>query len=382
MRMERAHAGLQAASPVSHVGLNDPPAIGDFLAMNAPMRIFVAAIALALVLDPLLAVAQNGPAETHPRPVIEVEVHQDRDVLDANAVRAAVGRELGADAVPANVAVASPPQGHLTIAIDAERRIVMVYRDATGREILRAVAMPHDPAAAVGMIALLAGNLARNEAQDLASTLGGAPAAVAAPAASAQPAPAAIVTHEATAIAPEPEAVLLQPVMVLPTTVTLPTPAIDARDAGRIGLRATIQVAGDVAQGAALPLDLALDVRWRHVAFTFDLVAGPGLHNGWSGLTWLAEVMPGIAFRWPVGAVRVGFGFSAGAFFNRTNRTYMDCGQCHTEGTGIAVRAVFRLEVPLGPHLDLLAETGVLGASSDGAFLMFHGGAGVQFRAL
>ncbi|WP_438037201.1 hypothetical protein [Sorangium sp. So ce204] len=106
--------------------------------------------------------------------------------LDPDAVRAAIGRELGADVTLARAATAG--RSTLVLRGEPDGRVTLSYSAADGRRIERTIDVPEDPDRAAEAIALLAGNLVRDEAAELAAALGKrSPEAPAA----AQPAPAA-----------------------------------------------------------------------------------------------------------------------------------------------------------------------------------------------
>jgi hypothetical protein len=121
-----------------------------------------------------LAVARPATAQTPP-PVTVLEVHAPPAAISPEALREAVAHELGALVVmpvdPAATAATPAGAAHLTIVFDAARRLVLTYRDASGREVFRTVAQPSDPTAAVALIAFLAGNLARNETDQVLDEL-------------------------------------------------------------------------------------------------------------------------------------------------------------------------------------------------------------------
>src|SRR5207237_399228 len=114
-------------------------------ALGSTLLFAGAAYAQAPAAPAPVIVVVPAPAPAQP-PVVVVDVAQNAHVVDPDAVRAAIGRELQRPAVAPDEMEARTAQGRLTIALDPDRRIVMIYRDAAGREVLRAVAMPSDPA--------------------------------------------------------------------------------------------------------------------------------------------------------------------------------------------------------------------------------------------
>lgn len=168
--------------------------------------------------------------------------------LGPDAVREAVAEELGAPALRAADPRAQGARGTLTVSLDAERRLVVAYRDAAGREVWRTIAVPDDPVAAVATVALLAGNLARDEAGELLAGLGVTAAAEPAPA----PPPA--TTEETLALPPPPAA----PVLVLPPPSTVAARPVAVPPAG----------AGPIDRGEdATDRDVPLPFRYRWDVF-------------------------------------------------------------------------------------------------------------------
>ncbi|WP_437604759.1 hypothetical protein WMF20_26525 [Sorangium sp. So ce834] len=106
--------------------------------------------------------------------------------LDPDAVRAAVERELGAGVTLARAAAAGRPT--LVLRGEPDGRVTLSYSAADGRRIERTIDLPEDPDRAAEAIALLAGNLVRDEAAELAASFGKR-APEAPPAAQPEPAP-------------------------------------------------------------------------------------------------------------------------------------------------------------------------------------------------
>jgi hypothetical protein len=96
--------------------------------------------------------------------VVVVGVEEGSDVAPED-VRHAVAAELGEKVVPPGEAT---PPGAGTLHVRSRNGLIHVeFHDARGRSIEREVTAPAEGAARVQTIALLAGNLARNEADDL-----------------------------------------------------------------------------------------------------------------------------------------------------------------------------------------------------------------------
>jgi hypothetical protein len=89
--------------------------------------------------------------------------------LDREAIRRSIARELRANIVLADGP--RPSADHrgvaLSVRVDGARTATVSYRDSQQRALTRSVPLPVEESRAVEVIALLAGNLARNEALDL-----------------------------------------------------------------------------------------------------------------------------------------------------------------------------------------------------------------------
>ncbi|WP_434040737.1 MULTISPECIES: LA_2272 family surface repeat-containing protein [Sorangium] len=109
--------------------------------------------------------------------------------LDPEAVRAALGRELGGPVTVVDAASSERPT--LVLRGEADGRVTLTYSAGDGRHIGRTIDVPEDPDRAAEAIALLAGNLVRDEAAELAAALGKRPSDEPAAAPPAPPAPPA-----------------------------------------------------------------------------------------------------------------------------------------------------------------------------------------------
>ncbi|XXY50640.1 hypothetical protein WME91_05800 [Sorangium sp. So ce269] len=141
--------------------------------------------------------------------------------LDPEAVRAAVGRELGGPVALSPSANAGRPT--LVLRGEPDGRVTLTYSSTDGRHIGRTIDVPEDPDRAAEAIALLAGNLVRDEAAELAAALGKRPpeepAASPTPPAAGEPRPprqAARSARAAPAAPPKP------PPCALPGATTVP----------------------------------------------------------------------------------------------------------------------------------------------------------------
>ena len=103
--------------------------------------------------------------------MVVVSVASDTTELDAARTRAEIGKELEADAVSPEDARAAGATGRIDVSIDrATRRLVVSYRGSAA-SLVRRVDLPGDPDAISREAVLLAGNLARDEAGELAAAL-------------------------------------------------------------------------------------------------------------------------------------------------------------------------------------------------------------------
>lgn len=160
-----------------------------------------------------LTTALTFPALADGEPTILVQVDVGTSGLSADVVRAAIGRELGV-ATPSEGAAASS----LSVKIVGSRARVSFVR-SSGEKLEREVELPREPSSRVEVIALLAGNLARDEAAALLEAMK-KPEPEPAPEPSSPPAPA-----------PQPPRPAPQPQNVQEAPVTTP-PAADAHSTG------------------------------------------------------------------------------------------------------------------------------------------------------
>jgi hypothetical protein len=86
--------------------------------------------------------------------------------LDKQRIQAAVSRELGS-----NVELADSSDTPLRIACTNDQRVQVLYRTDAGEELSRVVDLPENPERKVEVIALMVGNLTRNEAAELLAAL-------------------------------------------------------------------------------------------------------------------------------------------------------------------------------------------------------------------
>jgi hypothetical protein len=196
--------------------------------------------------------------------------------IDPGAIRAAIARELrrpvvAPDSVP-------PPPATLRILLDGLGRAVLDYQDVTGEQLTRTIGLPPDPARAVERLALLAGNLARDQAQEVerryarggvAPTEPPGPPSEPLPAEARRPTRTAVTTRASTTPAPSTtEASLNRPA---------PTPrplAGEARYRGRLGLYLMVGAGSSVQGDLIVPVTVGLAARWRLVDVALEGIGG------------------------------------------------------------------------------------------------------------
>ncbi len=152
-----------------------------------PLRLGFATVVLGALAVARLAAAQSTAAEatapTEPaaapappaadaapsRRVLVVQVEPGASGLEPAAVRAAIAHELGLEVVEAPVDGAL---GVLAVRFDAADGLEMSFEErASGRSVERSLRVPPDPTRRLEAVALLAGNLARDEAGELVAAL-------------------------------------------------------------------------------------------------------------------------------------------------------------------------------------------------------------------
>src|SRR5262245_34320368 len=200
----------------------------------------------------LLLVSLSGIASAEATP-IAVDVQPPDGRIPADAVREAIARELGVPTVPLE---SEPFSAVLLITIEAGDQATVLYRDATG-EMERTVDLPGDPGPAVEMIALLCGNLARDQASELVRRFARAAPTV-------EPAPIA------PAPAPPPPAAPPAPVAVSRVEVQASKPL----RAGRLGVDAALGM-GTTFSGEPLAwLVAGVVLRGARVSLAADAIVG------------------------------------------------------------------------------------------------------------
>lgn len=189
----------------------------------------------------VLSVSVHARAQTAERPTaattvsLPLKLEIGTSKLDAEAVRRSIELELKRPVV----FVASLEDGTgLTVAAHPNRTVTVSYRTSTGETRARSIGIPEDGARAAEVIALLSGNLSRDEAAELLADLDAkavppadtsAPAAAAseapaAPDAASQPEPTAAPSAAATGPQPSPK---LSPQSAPPPLEKAPLPALN-----------------------------------------------------------------------------------------------------------------------------------------------------------
>ena len=129
-------------------------------------------IALALgalhALAPGVALAQSPPVA---RPVVVVVVAPTAPELDASRLREAIGQELRADAVPDTDARAASARGRFDVSVDHAAGELVVSYVGGSEPLVRHVPLPPDGQAEARAVVVLAGNLGRDEAGELAAQI-------------------------------------------------------------------------------------------------------------------------------------------------------------------------------------------------------------------
>jgi hypothetical protein len=158
------------------------------------MRAHVLAICLVFV---SLSAAAEARAETAPgaetatSTELPLKLELGSSKLDAESVRKAIELELKR---PVVLTSAPGDAASLSLVVHRNHTVTVSYRSSTGSTRSRSIVIPEDGARGAEVIALLAGNLSRDEAAELLADLAAKPA---------QPAPAAVA---ATSDGPEPVA--------------------------------------------------------------------------------------------------------------------------------------------------------------------------------
>jgi hypothetical protein len=119
-------------------------------------------------LVPGVALAQK-PAVA--RPVVVVVVAPTATELDASELRAAIGVELQADAVPDTDARAASARGRFDVSVDHAAGELVVSYVGGSEPLVRHVPLPPDAHAEARAVVLLAGNLGRDEAGELTAQM-------------------------------------------------------------------------------------------------------------------------------------------------------------------------------------------------------------------
>src|SRR5579859_973640 len=118
-----------------------------------------------------LLVAGAARAEGAPRQVVVVDVDAAASAIDAASLRAAIAKDLNADAVAPDDARAAQARGTIQVTLGGDHRALVVSYLARPEAITRTVEVPADPPAIERAAVILAGNLARSEGSQIAADL-------------------------------------------------------------------------------------------------------------------------------------------------------------------------------------------------------------------
>lgn len=133
-------------------------------------RIALAALLGAGRLAPAPSVAAEAAPQTSTRGV-RVWIDVGASALDRQSIRNAIARELRTD-----VELSETSDTPLRVAYTGDERVQVLYRNEAGEELSRVIDLPHGAERRVEVIALMVGNLTRNEAAELLAALQPKPA--------------------------------------------------------------------------------------------------------------------------------------------------------------------------------------------------------------
>jgi hypothetical protein len=116
-----------------------------------------------------VAPARSTPtAQTRTKPIVIVLVHAPPGSLDRAALRKAIAKDLGVQAVAPGDPRAATARGAITVSLKPDdHELAVSYAEENGSSVSRIVVAPGDRAEATHLAALLATNLARHQARDL-----------------------------------------------------------------------------------------------------------------------------------------------------------------------------------------------------------------------
>jgi hypothetical protein len=143
-------------------------------ALGGMARVRCASIGPVLALAAVVASIAVEPvarAQGPERDVVVVDVTAPPTAIDAAKLRAAIGQDLSADVVAPEDARAAGARGTVSVGVDSQaHRLTVAYR-ARSEAVTREMDLPDDPQTATRAAVVLAGNLARDEAGELAAEL-------------------------------------------------------------------------------------------------------------------------------------------------------------------------------------------------------------------
>jgi len=125
-----------------------------------------AALALSFAVETRAQTEPSTPATTSAAMPLELEL--GRSKLDAEAVRKAIELELKR---PVVLSEAPKDSARLSVTVHENHTVTVSYRTSTGETRTRSVGIPEDSTRGAEIIALLSGNLTRDEAAELLAEL-------------------------------------------------------------------------------------------------------------------------------------------------------------------------------------------------------------------
>jgi hypothetical protein len=272
-------------------------------------------LALAVLSTGATVMANNAPS-----PIAVAVVKPNGVDLDDDLVLTAIARELGRPVIRADET--GTARALLRIVVDTELQATVYYHEAE-EALTRTIRLPADPARAAETLALLAGNLARDQVLELAQRF---------------------VRPSRTDEADNSPSVV--PSLVPVTSVTRPPVARplsllppEARYRGRVGIYAMVGGGSSLQGSPIVPVIVGVALRWRLAALALE-----GLGGLWSGGYAGADVA--IMLHHTAGPLLLGGGIAGGAVAAFAN---------HPTPVGLA-RAFMRMSWAARPSVDLFAQ--------------------------
>lgn len=168
--------------------MHDLPATGNEAVMTrarhqSPLRFHASRIAASFALASVVSLAgaeadaQSAAPPSHdagegrsavPRSSLAVQIEVAAGTVNPDAVRVGIAAELG---INVSAEAVRPGASGLLVRVDTQRVAELEFRSPSGKSVRRRVELPKDHARAVETIALLSGNLVRDEAGELLARL-------------------------------------------------------------------------------------------------------------------------------------------------------------------------------------------------------------------